>query len=221
MQTLHRILVLVHVIAGFTALFTGLLAMFSAKGRKMHRMSGKFYFWSMTVSCATALLVGALFQKWFFFFLAFITFESAARGYRILSRKQITAPQPPGYPDWLLVVGNAAMSAGIIGWGLRIMLAGGTFGIVALVFGLLGLFVTYDYYRTFNRKAPDAKHWLRMHIRGMAISYIAATTAFLVNNENWFPFIPPVLLWLLPTIIGVPVVLGVIGKYRAKADDAS
>lgn len=218
MQTLHRILVVVHVIAGFSALLTGLLAMLSAKGGRAHRVSGKIYFWSMVVSCATALTVGVLFHKWFFFFLAFITFESAARGYRILSRKQIHAPQAPGFRDWLLVLVNAAMSAGIIGWGLRIMLAGGTFGIVALVFGLLGLFVSYDYYRTFNRKAPDAEHWLRMHIRGMSISYIAATTAFLVNNDNWFPFIPPVLLWLLPSMIGVPVVLWVIGKYKPKAD---
>ena len=220
MQTLHRILVVVHVIAGFSALLTGLLAMLSVKGGRLHRIFGKIYFWSMAVSCATAFTVGVLFHKWFFFFLAFITFESAARGYRILSRKQLTKPQPPDYLDWLLVLGNAAMSAGIIGWGLRIMLAGGTFGIVALVFGLLGLFVSYDYYRTFNRKAPDTTHWLRMHIRGMAISYIAATTAFLVNNDNWFPFIPSVLLWLLPSFVGVPVVLWVIGKYKPKTATA-
>ncbi|MCU0435037.1 MAG: hypothetical protein MUC87_16385 [Bacteroidia bacterium] len=221
METFHRILVFVHVIAGFTALCTGLMAMLTAKGGREHRSAGKIYFWAMAVSCFTAAVAGVLFQKWFFFFLAFISFESAARGYRILYRKQLKEKQAPDIRDWLLVIVNALMSAGLVGWGVRIVLAGGAFGFVAMVFGALGIFVSYDYYRTFHRKSPDPKHWLRMHIRGMAVSYIAATTAFLVNNDAWLKFIPPVLLWLLPTIIGVPVMLRVMRKYKpaAKAEE--
>jgi uncharacterized membrane protein len=214
MESLHRLFVLVHVIAGFSALSFGLAAMLTAKGGRAHRFSGKVYFWAMAVSCFTAAVIGALFNKWFFFFLAFISFESAARGYRIIYRKKGGAEQPPKIADWLLVIINAAMGAGLIGWGIRIMLAGGVFGIVAFIFGALGIFVSFDYYKTFRNSAPDPKHWMRMHIRGMAVSYIAATTAFLVNNDNWFPFIPAIWLWLLPTIIGVPVML-YVAKNRA------
>jgi uncharacterized membrane protein len=216
MEILHRILVLVHVICGFSALSTGLLAMLTRKGGRAHRLNGKIYFILMTIVCATAMAVGMLFNQWFFFFLAFISFESAARGYRILYRKQGGEAQPPSLIDWLLVLVNLGMSAGLIGWGIRMLFAANLFGIVALVFGSLGVFVSVKYYTTFRNAAPDKSHWLRLHINGMGVSYIAAITAFLVNNDNWFPFLPSIVLWLLPTAVGVPLILRVMRNYRSR-----
>lgn len=60
------------------------------------------------------------------------------------------------------------------------------------------------------------KNWLRRHISGMLGSYIAMTTALLVVNAHRIPSytaLPRIFYWLLPTIIGTPLILMTIRKY--------
>jgi hypothetical protein len=52
---------------------------------------------------------------------------------------------------------------------------------------------------------------------GMLASYIAAMTAFLVNNARHMGFGGPIWLWwLLPTILGVPAIITWTRYYRSK-----
>lgn len=63
------------------------------------------------------------------------------------------------------------------------------------------------------------KNWLGSHIGGMLGSYIGIVTATIVVNVPKIPFLnelPPLLFWLLPTIIGTPLIFRVGKKYKPK-----
>jgi len=59
------------------------------------------------------------------------------------------------------------------------------------------------------------QNWLPRHISGMLGSYIAMTTALLVVNASAIPgSIPDFVYWLLPTIIGTPLIVLTVRRYR-------
>ena len=63
------------------------------------------------------------------------------------------------------------------------------------------------------------KNWVGFHIRGMLGSYIGIVTATIVVNVPRIPILnelPPILFWLLPTIIGTPFIFRVVNKYKSK-----
>ncbi|MBD8071575.1 DUF2306 domain-containing protein [Bacillus sp. PS06] len=63
------------------------------------------------------------------------------------------------------------------------------------------------------------KNWLISHISGMLGSYIGIVTATIVVNVPKVPILnelPILLFWLLPTIIGTPLIFRVVNKYTPK-----
>jgi hypothetical protein len=58
--------------------------------------------------------------------------------------------------------------------------------------------------------------WLRLHIAGMAISYILLLTAFYVDNGPHLPLwrsLPPLAHWLLPSVVGLPLLVLVLRRH--------
>jgi len=55
--------------------------------------------------------------------------------------------------------------------------------------------------------------WIYRHISGMAGAYIATFTAFLVVNNE---FLPELVAWFGPTVIGSPLIFLWVRKYRKK-----
>jgi hypothetical protein len=54
------------------------------------------------------------------------------------------------------------------------------------------------------------RHWVRLHITGMGLSYVLLLIAFYVDNGKSLPFwkdLPPVAYWLLPATVGIPVIV--------------
>ncbi|THD71327.1 MAG: DUF2306 domain-containing protein [Bradyrhizobium sp.] len=52
--------------------------------------------------------------------------------------------------------------------------------------------------------------WVRLHIAGMGASYILLVIAFYVDNGHSLPVwkdLPPITYWLLPIVIGVPILV--------------
>ncbi|MPZ62157.1 MAG: DUF2306 domain-containing protein [Propionibacteriales bacterium] len=52
--------------------------------------------------------------------------------------------------------------------------------------------------------------WLRYHISGMGLSYIALLTAFYVDNGPRLPvwsLLPPITFWFLPSAVGLPLLI--------------
>lgn len=62
--------------------------------------------------------------------------------------------------------------------------------------------------------------WLRVHAVGMTVSYIGLSTGFLVDNGPLLPVwreLPHALYWTLPTIVGVPLLVRALARYRRTA----
>jgi hypothetical protein len=58
--------------------------------------------------------------------------------------------------------------------------------------------------------------WLRLHITGMAISYILLLTAFYVDNGPNLPLwrsLPSLAYWLLPSLVGLPLMVWVLRRH--------
>jgi hypothetical protein len=58
--------------------------------------------------------------------------------------------------------------------------------------------------------------WLRVHVTAMAVSHIVLLTAFYVDNGPHLPLwrsLPPLALWLLPSLVGVPILGWVLKRH--------
>ena len=54
------------------------------------------------------------------------------------------------------------------------------------------------------------RNWVRLHIAGMGMSYVFLLIAFYVDNGKNLPLwreLPPTTYWLLPTVLGVPLII--------------
>ena len=85
------------------------------------------------------------------------------------------------------------------------------FGIVFFLFGVLSFRMCYIDYKGYTNKVTDTLYGLKNHIGRMTGSYIAAFTAFLVVNNT---FLPPILAWSLPGLIGGLFISRTIRKFN-------
>jgi len=54
------------------------------------------------------------------------------------------------------------------------------------------------------------RYWVRLHTAGMGLSYVLMLIAFYVDNGKQLPVwkdLPPFMLWLLPSGVGIPIIL--------------
>jgi len=54
------------------------------------------------------------------------------------------------------------------------------------------------------------RHWVRVHLTGMGLSYVLVLTAFYVDNGKNLPLwkeLPPLAYWLLPATVGMPLIV--------------
>lgn len=229
MSSLLPPIITLHLTAGVAALLLMWIPILSTKGSKLHRRTGIAYVVAMIIVAITALLAAAiriqtaltaakpLADARFSVFLAFIAllaFTSAYCGVRILKQKQRTGPHTNpidiGVPAALLVC-SIAMSI----WGF-------TLGDPLLSwFPLVGMGVAIGPLRTQLRPPSDRMFWFYQHISSMLASCIAAVTAAILVNfraiNNFLGFdVPPMVLWLGPSVIGGAIIAASIIKYRKK-----
>lgn len=208
---------ILHISAGATALFVGPGAMLTVKGARWHRIWGKIYVGAMTVVAVTAIPMAVYHPNPFLQMIAVFSFYLAFSGWRMLRRRKVGAVEGPRSPaDWgdaalcvIALLGGLALLAG----GARALLAGNTFGTVSLVFGVIGLVLAAADGREVWQPRRNAEKRIGAHIGRMGGAYIATVTAFCVVNVR---FLPPVLVWLLPTLVGLPLILRAIRASRKK-----
>ena len=211
----------IHITAGALALISGVVAMTSKKGQRLHRLSGKIFFWSMTVTCVLGLNAG-IFRPGLLLFIpiALISFYQVASGYRILYIKNLHKGQNPAWVDWLLTISITITTLGFIGWGILSLQEDIFLAIVLFAFSTIGIYCcAVDLYH-YIKKPTDKNYWLFIHIFRMSHGFIAALTAFLVNNSKLFKFLPQVLLLIIPISIGQPIITSIIWTYRRKKGKA-
>ena len=82
-----------------------------------------------------------------------------------------------------------------------------------LIFGFLLTWMTLDDLKSLYMKKFVRGAWLLKHISRMGGSFIATSTAFLLVNTS----IEPVwVMWLLPTVIGTPMIVVTSRKWKKK-----
>lgn len=202
-----------HVGTGFLALFAGLGAFLTKKGGTRHRRFGRWYVSSMAVVSATALVLYVLAPGFFGLFLscvAIFSFYFAFSGYRVLSRKR--PDDRAESVDWIAVGLFALASLGLVAIGVDRFLQGTDFATVILVFGAIGaVFAVLDL-RAF-RRPTEPGDWVDGHVTRMGAGYIATVSAFSAVN---LLFLPTVLRWLWPTLLGTPLLIYLARTYREK-----
>ena len=205
METTLKIIIGLHAASGFVALLTGFIAILAKKGAKIHRASGKVFFYAMLFVSATAIFVSVFKQNEFLLLIGIFALYQNLSGYRAIKNKSRKAAAV----DWAIVA-----MGGLNG---VFMLASGN--IVLMVFGgisvLLAVGDVVIYARMLQQKPISPKEWLRQHIGMMMGTYIATSTAFIVVNVTYVQ--PAWLPWLLPTFIGVPFLVYMSRKYAPKS----
>lgn len=195
MEAYMNTLLVLHIMVGFISLVTGVLALAVKKGEKIHRKSGKTFFYSMLAVALTAIGIAIPKRETFLLTIAIFSFFQSYFGYRAIAKQS----KQGSFIEWLV------LSIAIINSLFMLY----TMDIVLVVFGILSvrLIIAQIKLAIKLRKGEiiPYKTWLRQHIAMMMGSFIGTVTAFVVVNVKtttlgweWLP-------WLLPTVILLPM----------------
>ena len=215
----YQIVLSIHILCGGTALISGLIPMFSKKGSRLHVISGWIYFWAMFGVFVTTSIMFYLKQTdglLFLMLIGILSFYLTLSGVRAVKLKKKTDKAP--IFDWLvggfvLVCGMGMIGLSAYHWYQSSSMF---FIILFAVFGLITIEQARESLVDYNQRRKGIaplKHWMYLHATKMGGAYIATTTAFLVANIN---FLPQLLVWLSPGIIGSILLNRMAKKYFTK-----
>ena len=214
MDNTFKIFLYIHILSGATAFIAAPVAMMVLKGGNRHRRFGKLFFWSMTGVCSSGFVMSVLHPNIFLFMISGFSYYFVASGYRWVFRKRVQSVKDVEPLDWVLVVAAGVFNLALLGFGGYAIVKNpaNAFGYIAGVFGIIGVrFVIQNVKQFYN--PPPKNAWLLNHIGGMVGGYVATVSAFSAVN---FTFLPSIIQWLWPTIIGVPLLFAWINYYRRK-----
>ncbi|PBQ33600.1 hypothetical protein CNR22_18065 [Sphingobacteriaceae bacterium] len=208
MEIIYKATLGLHIGSGFLALLCGLISIVSKKGGKMHRTSGKVFFYAMLGVCFTSVYISLVKDNSFLLVVGIFSFYLNYFGFMALKNKTLR----PKLLDWLVIAITAINSFFMVY----------SMNVVLMVFGGIGFYAIVLNLRTSihvlqNKELPDL-FWLRRHIGMMTGAFIATATAFLVVNSDSLKVfaLPGWLLWLLPTFLLVPLIFYYNKKYTGK-----
>ncbi len=220
------ILRLLHIGAGATALFVGPVALAVVKGGPRHLFWGRLYVWAMGVVALTAFPMAAYKNNLFLFLVGVFSAYLAFSGWRVIRRQralrnaaQSAVPIDTPMRARLLDAVPAALMVGaacfMLFMGGRAISSGNSFGWVLCVFAAISVGLVAReiplIFRPVSAYRPDDKKWLGNHIARMLGAYAATLTAFSAVNMH---FLPPLVAWLWPTALLLPVIAYNIRKYQ-------
>lgn len=202
---MEKFLIVSHIICGATVLLLGLVQMINRKGGKSHIILGKIYVGAMWWICISALSIISFYRfSAFLMVIAVLTFHSSFVGIRVMKRR---TPGTEKWYDWAVGIVTGLFGLGLFGFGIyhSFFTNHEILGFLSILFGVFTSISGIKDIRFFLKKDTPIKFWwLHQHISAMGGSYIAAVTAFAVQNPNFFmpESSPQWLLWVLPGTIG-------------------
>ena len=190
---------MIHILAGIVALLCSAIAVSSQKGKKLHVLSGRTYFWCMVGIFLTAIPMSIINSNIFLFLIAIFSFYLAFAGMRFAKNRKGIATKI----DWIAV--SLMILSGLGMWVLAVIyfLNDNSQYITLLVFGFIALALGCGDYISHKNKAAIGKERIAKHLTNMMAGTIAVITAVLVVNVN----IEPIWIWwLLPTAVITPII---------------
>lgn len=223
MELFTRILLAIHVIAGFTSIFIFWLPMLTKKGGRIHKLSGKLYVYAMWVVTLSAMMLcvkNVVIEKYnsalFLGFLSFITAGPLWYGITILKHRN--------GPSIRLKKIQLALNIVILGMAVFMILYN-TFvldgrHILMYIFGGLGLTALPAIIR-YSKGKTNGRNHIQEHAIGMVTTAIAGYTAFFAfGGRNFFGEIFTgnlmIIPWVLPGVLGTIANIYCGRKYASK-----
>ena len=194
-----QILLPIHILAGTIALLCAALAVSSEKGKKLHVLSGRTYFWCMVAIFLTAIPMSIITSNIFLFLIAIFSFYLAFAGMRFARNRKGVATTL----DWIIV--SLMILSGVGMWILAAIYFTNNNSqyIPLLVFGFLAIALGYADFKSHKNKTAIGKERLSRHLTNMMGGTIAVITAVLVVNVD---LEPAWVWWVLPTALITPVI---------------
>ena len=146
--------------------------------------------------------------------VGFFSYYFVVRGYRQLYLKGLGHTQKATGLDWFITSIALLFGLGLVGWAVYQKLNAISFWPVPLTFGMISASFAIADARLYINGPKHKQHWLSSHIVSMGAGYIATWTAFLVTNVR---FLPPILVWLAPSVIGTFFISYSVRKYVKKS----
>jgi len=226
MKTLITATLTSHVVLGTIALLIGLVPMFSKKGSPLHNRTGRVYVWCMTYVAASAALLFVIqpftIFRLFLAGIAVFSFYLSTTGWRAVKQKKIGFTS---FDQWL-TYGTLIVSVAMVGFGIFLITQSASFmSILFTFFGVLTMTFAIQDFQQFGKPLEKmhrgAAPWFFQHFTRMGGSYVAAFTAFLVNNNyRMLPAGTPewVFLagWIAPSLIGGMLIGRTVVFYKKK-----
>jgi uncharacterized membrane protein len=214
---------LLHILAGFAALFIFWIPLVTRKGGKAHVTIGWIYVAAMSMVALSALTMavwriadpGSSWEivafSWFLLYIALLSSAAAWYGIRVLRFKNRKGRHQNAV--------DLAIPALLVASGTAISVYGFLTDFPLLAwFPLVGLFLGTIQLIYWLKPPRQKMHWWFEHFIGMLSCCIATITAFtvfgaprLLNVDTVSP-----LLWFVPTIVIVPVMIGFSVYYAKK-----
>jgi uncharacterized membrane protein len=216
MEKTFTVAIIIHVIAGIGALIFGALAIILKKNTPKHKPVGRIYFYCMTIIFVTGVFLSVFKGLLFLFFIAIFTYYATIIAYRALRLKNLHNGQKPAKIDWIVEGVAAVTFVGLIIFAIFYYIQNRDMNsLIPLTFGTIGLRGVIKNIGRLLSIPKETLHWLKMHIGNMLGSYIGAITAFVVNQSEHIP-LPPIILWLGPTAILVPIIIVELKKVKSE-----
>ena len=204
LEQIIKILIYFHAFFGGLGLISGIISISVKKGGINHKKAGKIFSYSMIISSLISLFVARMpnHENLFLFLIGIFTIYMVLAGNAALSFKN-TAKLKASNSDKtisgvMLLISVIMVVMGVVGIIQKI-----DNSILYAFFGTFGIFLTLRDFQTFKRINQNRNAWIKNHIGRMVGAFIASVTAFLVAGLN----IGTVLVWIMPTIVGIPYII--------------
>ncbi len=194
-----KALVFLHIASGTGAVVGMFGALTTKKGGLWHRRMGKLYTWSMAIALLLALIVSALTANVFLFLIGLFSGYFVYTGWRLAVVKDGTRSTADQLAAQFMVLCAVAM----VGYGMYQTVSGESLGIALVVFGFFAFQPAWSDVKL-STQWPKGKDRIVLHLTRMGGASIATMTAvFVVNVQTT----PAFIAWLLPTVVGTPLII--------------
>lgn len=214
MESLFKVFLITHIVAGGVSFIVAPAALIVKKGAAAHALWGKIFFGCMTVVFLTALFLSTYHWTPFLLALAVFSYYNVISGYRSLYHKQLHNGRGLTWIDWVSMSVSLLFNFGFLVYGVYMFTIGYTgLGILSVVFALGGLLITGRNLQKFLKPPAEKNIWFFSHIGGMMGGFISAVTAF---SAQTLTFLPGLVQWIWPSVIGTIIIFRYIAYYRRK-----